>query len=746
MKKPLQGKQFFRSLGSYLLIVFIPLSIICAFYIMHFYKAFRNEILTNVNKDLINISTRIDTELSIFQNTAHQIEASNQLGALSHEDDPVKINSAKSMLSNFSATNAFISEIFLTIPEMNNVLNSSTSNRISYFTERYYELEGLSPQQVKDFFTSATPKILPSLTLHQFMFPEEKILLFSYPIYTDYLKQAGNVVFQVPLPNMEQLFNDKLGSYSAVSFLLDQKLGVITAVNASPDLYDWASDPQNLSEAFSDQFHSLENRYFVCSFTSPESGLSCLTLIPQNQDTFSQITQLNLLFFISILAASAVSMIVIVYAMRFNYFPLRRLQDKAGQLTNLERTKDELSDIEDALELLNGRSLHLQKRLESTATSVKSARLQKLLADGYQSTQDFNMDCQELNLHFSHSRLFVTTSIVHRDPCDTEAILQEIKDFLSGSFETYYLRTIDGKKLIMVHSVPETTAPETITDIYGKMHACFMDQHALLITTGIGTMTDDITQMSQSYLNSCTALDYRFVKGNGQVIHFEEISLNPNAGYPLELFEKCRNALRTNHSVRIQNCITQIIDSVKTNNYPLAIARGICFDLVNLVTSYRGDQSGSHSLLQQNLFIFSEIETIQDLVSYLTKWQQELSFNDAALPSQKRRPAEIAEILSYLDENCLSCEFSLSETAEHFNMPLPKFSQFFKEQMQQDALKYTIRVRMDKAAQLLTNTSQNVDTIAQQTGYYNSSSFIRRFKQVYGITPNEYRKIHRPGP
>ena len=69
-------------------------------------------------------------------------------------------------------------------------------------------------------------------------------------------------------------------------------------------------------------------------------------------------------------------MIVIVYAMRFNYFPLRRLQDKAGQLTNLERTKDELSDIEDALELLNGRSLHLQKRLESTATSVKSARLQ----------------------------------------------------------------------------------------------------------------------------------------------------------------------------------------------------------------------------------------------------------------------------------------------------------------------------------------------------------------------------------
>ena len=102
----------------------------------------------------------------------------------------------------------------------------------------------------------------------------------------------------------------------------------------------------------------------------------------------------------------------------------------------------------------------------------------------------------------------MTTSIVHRDPCDTEAILQEIKDFLSGSFETYYLRTIDGKKLIMVHSVPETTAPETITDIYGKMHACFMDQHALLITTGIGTMTDDITQMSQSYLNSCTCLLY----------------------------------------------------------------------------------------------------------------------------------------------------------------------------------------------------------------------------------------------
>lgn len=742
MKRLQQGKQFFRYLLSYLLVVFIPIGIICVFYIVHFYRAFQNEVLANVNKDLSNISARIDTELSIFQNTTRQIEASDQFGALSGEFQPDKINSIKSMLSNFSATNSFISEIFLALPDLGYILNSSTSNRLSYFTERYYQLEELSPQQTESLFTSAAIQITPAQTLHQFMFPEEKIVLFIYPVYTDYLKQAGTAVFQVPLYNIERLFNDKLGSYSASSFLLDKSGRLIASVNASPELCDWASSPQHLLDACYKRPIGLEDRFFICSFASPEFDLNCLTLIPRNQNTFSQIANLNLLFLISMLAASIFSMIAIIYAMRFNYRPLRRLQDKAGQMANQQRTKDELSDIEGALELLNGRSLHLQKRLESSATSVKSTRLQKLLADGYLTIQDFNMDCQELNMHLSHPCLLVTTSLIPHLKGSTEAVLLEIKDFLADSLETYYLNSIDSKKLIMVHSLPRTARYDTVMKVYEQMHIRFADRYSLLITTGIGTITEDTTQISQSYLNSCTALDYRFVKGNGQVIYFDEIRLNPNAAYPQELFDKCKNVLRTNDASRIQDCISQIIDSVKTNHYPLAVARGICFDLVNLVTNCRVDQKGNRSLPQQNLFIFSEIETIQELVSYLTKWQLELSFHDTDLPSKKKQSVDIGEVLTYLNENCLSCEFSLSETAEHFNMPLPKFSQFFKEQMQQDALKYTIRVRMGKAADLLTNTSLNVDNIAQQTGYYNTSSFIRRFKQLYGITPNEYRKAN----
>jgi AraC-like DNA-binding protein len=53
--------------------------------------------------------------------------------------------------------------------------------------------------------------------------------------------------------------------------------------------------------------------------------------------------------------------------------------------------------------------------------------------------------------------------------------------------------------------------------------------------------------------------------------------------------------------------------------------------------------------------------------------------------------------------------------------------------------KWFLDKRMQKAAQMLKVHGLNASEIYQELGYENLSSFIKSFKQVYGMTPKQYQ-------
>lgn len=54
-------------------------------------------------------------------------------------------------------------------------------------------------------------------------------------------------------------------------------------------------------------------------------------------------------------------------------------------------------------------------------------------------------------------------------------------------------------------------------------------------------------------------------------------------------------------------------------------------------------------------------------------------------------------------------------------------------------LDYLNKVRIEKAKELLANTDLKVWEIAEKVGYKNPKHFARIFKDITGLTPNEYR-------
>ncbi|WP_324607783.1 helix-turn-helix transcriptional regulator [Paenibacillus sp. IHBB 10380] len=52
---------------------------------------------------------------------------------------------------------------------------------------------------------------------------------------------------------------------------------------------------------------------------------------------------------------------------------------------------------------------------------------------------------------------------------------------------------------------------------------------------------------------------------------------------------------------------------------------------------------------------------------------------------------------------------------------------------------YILKMRMDKARQLLLNTSMKAYEVSEEIGYLDPAYFIKVFRKCFGMTPQEYR-------
>ena len=86
------------------------------------------------------------------------------------------------------------------------------------------------------------------------------------------------------------------------------------------------------------------------------------------------------------------------------------------------------------------------------------------------------------------------------------------------------------------------------------------------------------------------------------------------------------------------------------------------------------------------------------------------------------------------------CSFSLQDVAAKLDLSSGYLSQYFKQQTGDTLTSYVADLRIRKACSLLESTTMPLQMVSESVGYYNLNSFIRRFKQITGLTPGEYRK------
>ncbi|MDE5621182.1 MAG: AraC family transcriptional regulator [Ruminococcus sp.] len=96
-------------------------------------------------------------------------------------------------------------------------------------------------------------------------------------------------------------------------------------------------------------------------------------------------------------------------------------------------------------------------------------------------------------------------------------------------------------------------------------------------------------------------------------------------------------------------------------------------------------------------------------------------------------------ILEYIDTHSGE-SLEINKLAEMCHMSYSHFAKLFRENYGRSCKEYITYIRLNKAQDLLLNTDYDLNYIAQETGFFDCSHFIRTYKKWKGITPKQERR------
>lgn len=131
---------------------------------------------------------------------------------------------------------------------------------------------------------------------------------------------------------------------------------------------------------------------------------------------------------------------------------------------------------------------------------------------------------------------------------------------------------------------------------------------------------------------------------------------------------------------------------------------------------------------------------INSLICLLIGKLQRLFAEDITqLDARRKKSGRILEILKYIAENLRYV--TLASAAKRFGMSEGYMSRYIARETGLTFKQLLRKLRLERAAKLLENSQCTAEGAADAVGYTNISRFYRNFKEFYGKTPGQYKKV-----
>lgn len=194
------------------------------------------------------------------------------------------------------------------------------------------------------------------------------------------------------------------------------------------------------------------------------------------------------------------------------------------------------------------------------------------------------------------------------------------------------------------------------------------------------------------------------------------------------------------------------------NRVVLWLSREFVRDVMVLLPEDSLTDAGNHVLLRTAGTPWSELEAlffegvkisqsrspeaqlllIGNTLTLLAKLRSAFTHRQAG-KIKAEKPELLDRLMAYIEEN-LSQKITLADTAGHFYISQSTVTQLFRKKLGVSFYRFVTQRRLIWAKALI-QEGKPLEQIAEQVGFSDYSVFYRAFRQEYGISPRQFRKL-----
>jgi YesN/AraC family two-component response regulator len=187
----------------------------------------------------------------------------------------------------------------------------------------------------------------------------------------------------------------------------------------------------------------------------------------------------------------------------------------------------------------------------------------------------------------------------------------------------------------------------------------------------------------------------------------------------------------------LSELIEELIAHVQINRRkypPYQLRNGLTNLLYEIEKKLEPSYSSEHSPINRLYVPFCTLSELKNELMTVVRQFQRIRNTIG----NRKRVIKLA--LNYMEEHFTEA-ITMNRVAEQHYFNPSYFSKIFHEETGETYCKYLIRLRMEKAKNLLKDSSLKIYEVAEQVGYQDFRHFVKLFKAKEGITPAQYRDL-----
>ncbi len=750
----------FTFLGTYLLILVIPISISILFYSRTL--SIMYESTNDSNRRILQhasavLNERID-EISVM---ANQIATNHFVMDFQGKTDPFQYPNSYSIietrrnLPGYGTTNEFIFDYYIFFNKSNLVMNNQITYTYPQFYTIYMNFDSLSytdwiHQTLEESLHPAGLQQETGITmLNGQVSSSMQVIPFYHPLLT-HGKNDGFILILIPKKEIASLLSSiELGEGGAV-FIEDKEGNVITHISENTcDIGSIQSYIRASSSTESPSNISVEGKNMLV--TRVETAAYRYVAIQSEDVVLKKMNSLKLILFTILLVSGALSVAAAFYFARRTAKPLQEIFNNLPEDEN--KAGDIFSIIKSAVIDVRQSNLDLQKVLTDQIPYLKSTFLSRLIHSDIHSPEEIHQIISRYIPTTGHKYciLIVKSDIQRRAWDELELAVVStfsslMKQTFTGVIEDAVYCDIDEQRLAVMLYYPfcsneefRRQAEDAVMKVQNRLPITIVDS----ISIAGGTIVTDLIQLPDSYEKAQTAFNQNYIDSHTSVLWYEERKHGRSSYYfPPEIESQLANSVKEGDSQAAQRLLLYLFKrNFENRDLSAPLQKFFIYQLVCTLTKL-----SSQIDLDEKRYA----HLIKELDHILTagEWKQQKILLEActsmceAVNEQSgacRNSSLNRQILSYIRGHFCEASISLSSIADHFSMNESYLSCIFKQQNSIKLSVYIENLRIEKAKELLTGTSLTIHQIAEKIGYLSSNSFCRAFKRVTGVNATTYR-------